>query len=168
MADQAQRALSFDWAQLFYWMMATTVGWLVGGLLLPGIALVAAGPAIGLLQALVLVKRIRKPWRWTLVTAAGWLAGWLLILVLVPPGLDSALGGIVLGFTTGIAQWLLLRRAVYWAGWWIAVSALGWMTGLTLIPGALLSAVTPAVMTGITLEILLRFPKPVEEAGDGA
>jgi hypothetical protein len=39
------------------------------------------------------------------------------------------LNGIVLGLTTGAAQWLILRRELNWAGWWIALSVMGWVTG---------------------------------------
>ena len=73
--------------------------------------------------------------------------------------------------TTGAAQWLLLRREVHWAGWWILVSLLAWSAALSLapdfgsnaLPPLVLSGVTVAVVTGVALALLLNFPKPPEE-----
>lgn len=169
MSDQKQSILTFDWALVFYWMMATTSGWLFGWLLLPAIALVTAGVGIGVMQCLVLYRRIPKAWRWILVTAVGWMAGLAIVLLLVPAGM-GLLYGIVIGAATGTAQWALLRREVHWAGWWIAVSALAWAIGLSLAPASgsavlpriMLSGVMPSLITGITLELLLRVPKPVD------
>jgi len=169
MSDQKQSILTFDWALLFYWMMATTSGWLFGWLLLPSVALVTAGVGAGVTQCLVLYRRIPKAWRWILVTAVGWMAGLVIVLLLVPAGM-GLLYGLVIGAATGTAQWFIIRREVHWSGWWIAVSALAWATGLSLAPASgsavlpriMLSGVMPSVMTGITLTLLLRVPKPVE------
>ncbi len=169
MPNQKQSSLTFDWALVFYWMMATTSGWLFGWLLLPAIALVTGGVGAGIMQCLVLYRRIPRAWRWILVTAIGWLAGLAIIIPLVPAGMGF-LSGIVIGAVTGTAQWILVRREVHWAGWWIAVSALAWATGLSLAPASgsavlpriVLAGVMPSVMTGITLELLLQFPKPAE------
>jgi hypothetical protein len=67
--------------------------------------------------------------------------------------------GVVIGTMTGLAQWVILRKEVHWAGWWIVISALAWTTGLALIPGVLTSGVMPGAITGIALELLLRHPK---------
>ena len=168
MTDQKQGFLTFDWAVVFYWMMATTSGWLFGWLLLPAIALVIAGIGAGLVQCLVLVRRIARPWRWILATAIGWLAGLAIMIPLAPVGM-GVLNGMVIGATTGIAQWMLLRREVHWAGWWIAMSAVAWATGLGLAPGSdsvllpriVMSGAMASLMTGITLALLLQNPKPV-------
>jgi hypothetical protein len=62
----------------------------------------------------------------------GWLLGALLIAI---PGwlgwLDKApinldLMFLVMGLAIGISQWLLLRRRLARANWWIAASVLGW------------------------------------------
>lgn len=171
MSDQKRSILTFDWALLTYWMLATTSGWLLGWLLLPVVALVTAGIGAGVMQWLVLYRRIPRAWRWILITAVGWLGGLAIMIAAVPPGL-GALSGTVLGTTTGIMQWILLRRQVRWAGWWIAVSALAWATGLSVAPSSelvalpriVLSGVMPSVMTGITLGLLLQYPKPVKKA----
>ncbi|HLE14729.1 MAG TPA: hypothetical protein VI776_08275 [Anaerolineales bacterium] len=36
----------FDWALVFLWMMATTLGWVLGRTLLPNLAIIVTGPAL--------------------------------------------------------------------------------------------------------------------------
>jgi len=166
--------LSFDWAILFYWMMATTSGWLFGWLLLPAIALVAAGVGVGVVQTLVLYRRLPRAWRWILATAIGWVVGLSIATLVVPPWL-GLLSGALAGATTGIAQWVVLRRHVHWAGWWIPLSALAWATGMSLAPASglvelppiVLSGVLASLPTGIALELLLRNPKNEQAEGLG-
>ena len=173
MSDQKQGLLEFDWALLFYWMMATTAGWFFGWLLWPPIALVVAGVTAGLVQCLVLFRRIPKAWHWLLATAIGWLGGLAIVLVVVPMGM-GALSGLVVGSITGLAQWVLLQRQLRWAGWWIAMSAVAWSVGLSLapspeavlLPRVVLSGTMASVISGITLELLLRNRKPTVEAGE--
>jgi hypothetical protein len=170
MSDQKQSILTLDWGLVFYWLMATTSGWLLGWVLFPAIALVTAGVGAGIMQCLVLYRRIPRAWQWILATAIGWLAGLAIIIPIVPAGFGF-LSGAVLGTTAGIAQWLLLRQSVYWAGWWILVSALAWATGFSLsppsgaivLPRIVLSSVMPAFMTGTVLALLKQVPKPTEE-----
>ena len=66
---------------------------------------------------------------------------------------------LIIGLTVGIAQWVILRRELHWAGWWIIFSIIGWTTGLTLLPGVMLTGTMAGVLTGIALEILLRHPR---------
>lgn len=173
MSDQTQGILDFDWALVFYWMTTTTAGWLFGWLLWPALALVMAGVLAGAGQCVVLVHRIPRAWRWILATAVGWLAGVLMVVFAAGAGI---LAGLVIGAFTGTAQWLLLRKEVHWAGWWIAVSSLAWATSITLapepesvlLPAVVLSGVMPALITGITLELLLRAPKPPAEQDQDA
>lgn len=139
--------------------MATTLGWFLGGLIFTGLSFVTSGIAIGLLQWLVLQQRIHHPWRWVIASAAGWFLGYLIVILGIPLEFDI-LNGFVLGLATGTAQWLLLRKEVLWAGWWIIFSAIGWTTGLTLLPGILLTGTMAGALTGIALEVLLRSPKP--------
>jgi predicted Ser/Thr protein kinase len=78
---------------------------------------------------------------WLLATALGWAAGWAVgapisELVARPIGETGAmlaaetLGGAVawgtLGLMTGVAQWLVLRRHMSNAGWWVPASVIGW------------------------------------------
>lgn len=141
--------------------MATTLGWFLGGILLPGIGLVPSGVAIGIFQWLVLKQYISKAWRWITVSAIGWSMGWMISLVAISLGLDF-LAGMVIGVATGAAQWLVLRRELHWTGWWVAVSAVGWSAGLSLLPGIMLSGIIAGVITGIALELLIRYPKPMK------
>ena len=166
MPEQKQKILAFDWAFFFYWLMATTSGWLLGWIVLPAVAVVTAGVGAGIMQYWVLPRRIPHAWRWVLVTAVGWMVGLGIALFTVPPGLGLLTGALV-GATTGTAQWYLLRAQVRWAGWWIVVSVLAWSTALSLAPASgvvalppiVLSGVMSAVLTGFTLELLLRNPK---------
>lgn len=138
--------------------MATTLGWLLGRFILPGISLVTSGFLVSVFQWLVLQGRIFRPWRWIIATTLGWTSGYLIALFLLPPGLE-VLEGLVIGLITGIAQWIILRSQVQWAGWWIIFSVIGWVTGLTLVPGILSTGTMAGSLTGLCLEILARFPK---------
>jgi len=148
----------FDWSLWFQWLMATTWGWFLGESLFPGIARAAVGIAVGIFQWLVLYRRVNKAWRWILASGMGWLAGWLIELVMLPAELDF-LSGILIGGGIGSAQWLILRLEVDWAFWWIPISILAWVTGLTILPGIFLTGMMVGVLTGVALELLLRSPK---------
>ncbi len=167
MSDQKRDILAFDWGLVFYWMASTTAGWLFGWLLWPALALVTAGVLAGAVQWAVLVHRIPKAWRWILASTGGWLVGVAMVLVAAGTGVFA---GLLIGTITGAAQWLLLRREIQWAGWWIAISALAWATSLSLapnpesvlLPRVVLSGVMPSLMMGVTLELLLRNRKPAK------
>ncbi len=89
--------------------------------------------------------RINDKWvlwaGWLIATALGWAAGWAVgapisEAVARPIGQTGAilvaemLGGAValgtLGLTTGVAQWLVLRRYLPDSGWWVPASVVGW------------------------------------------
>ncbi len=159
MADT--EAKSMDWALWFYWIMATTLGWLVGALLFNGIPLVISGVAIAAFQWSVLYKRIRKSWRWLVFSSLAWIAGYILYILLIPGQLDILLGPF-LGVFLGVVQWLILRSELEWAGWWIPISILAWTTGLTFVPGFLSSGALPSALTGLALVILFRYSSPPE------
>jgi hypothetical protein len=123
---------------------------------------VTIGIALGIMQWFILQHRIHKAWWWIIATTAGWLLGSTVIISLVPVGMDF-LAGVILGITTGTAQWLVLRREVYWSGWWIMINVVAWTTGMALLPGILLTGVMAGVISGFAMELLLRSPKPVIE-----
>ena len=148
---------SFDWTLWTQWLMVTALGWVLGGFLLPELTLVVAGLVIGGLQWVVLRQRVPQTGWWILASAAGWAGGWAIVITLVPPEFGF-LTGIVLGAAMGTLQWLFLRQHFHQAGWWIAVSALGWTAGLTLLTGPLLVGAVAGAVTGIALELLLRYP----------
>lgn len=145
-----------DWALWFYWIMATTLGWLLGSLLFPGIPVIGAGVAIAAFQGVILYRRIPGAWRWFLLSALGWILGYLIFVVFFSSNLGFLLGPLI-GTAAGVPQWTLLRKVVEWAGWWIVISLLAWTTGLTLVPGLLTSGSLPGALTGLSLVILLRF-----------
>lgn len=113
---------------------------------------------VGVFQWLVLQGRIARPWHWIVATSIGWIAGYFIALFMLPQEFE-ALEGMIIGLTTGFAQWLILRREFHWAGWWIIFSMIGWTTGLTLLPGILLTGTMAGALTGLCLEVLLRNPK---------
>ena len=115
-----------------------------------------SGVAIALLQSIVLYKRIPKALHWAVASAIGWTIGWIAIVIWLPPELDF-LAPALIGTTTGITQWLVLRRLVYWSGWWIPLSIVAWTTGLSIIQGALTSGSIPGAITGLALVLLLRY-----------
>jgi len=94
---------------------------------------------------------------WVLATLAGVVIGILSILTLVS-GLALAgastllvgsIGGAALGASLGIAQWLVLRRHIRSAGWWVVASTVGGIAGVAL--GMLLSdALGPLI--GVALD----------------
>jgi hypothetical protein len=145
-----------DWALWFYWIMATTLGWLVGNLLFSGIPLVISGVAIAVFQWSVLYKRIQKSWRWLVFSALGWVVG-IILLVITAPEQMGVLAGPFLGAILGVVQWLILRNELEFAGWWIPISIIAWTTGLTLMPGLLTAGALPGALTGLTLVILFRY-----------
>jgi hypothetical protein len=85
------------------------------------------GVAIGVTQWVVLRRRIRySPW-WILVTTVGWAPESLLQLssfILEHPSsliAKSVTCSMLLGIAVGTMQWLVLRRSVSRAAWWILI-----------------------------------------------
>jgi hypothetical protein len=153
-----RKILAFDWGLWFFWIMAVTWGWLLGSLVLPGVTMIIAGFLVGVFQWLVLQGRIARPWHWIVATSIGWMAGYFITLFMLPNELET-LTGTIIGLTTGIAQWMILRKEFHWATWWIVFSTMGWTTGLTLLPGTLSTGTMAGALTGLCLEILFRNPK---------
>jgi hypothetical protein len=156
-----QESFSLDWFFWFQWIMVTTMGWILGSILIPPVDLAVSGIVIGVLQWVILQHRIGRSRHWILASVVGWTIGWLLVFIAVPTGF-GLLAGLVLGVVVGTAQWLVLRREVHWAGWWIIVSTLAWAAGLGIVPGVLMSGVLAGAMTGIALDLLLHTPKTQE------
>ncbi len=154
-----KRILSFDWELWFFWIMATTWGWLLTVLIFPDLRLVTGGIWVGIFQWMVLQRRITRAWRWIVATSLGWIVGYFITLYWAPSE-PSFLTGMILGLTTGLAQWIVLREELHWAGWWIVFSTIGWVTGLNLTPGFFLTSTMAGALTGLCLEVLIRFPKP--------
>ena len=152
---------AFDAAFWFQWIMATTLGWLLGGYLLANLPIFPGGIGAAVLQWPILYRRLPQAWRWVVATTMAWIAGAIMLLLLaVPAELRPWLAGLVIGPTVGLAQWFILRREVHWAGWWIVISTIAWITGLLLVPGALSTGSLAGAITGLALMLLFRAPRP--------
>lgn len=92
-----------------------------------------AGSLAGVFQWLVLRPYVPRGIHWVLASAAGALLALQISNVLIASTLVYlALEGALLG----TMQWLVLRRQIYGAGWWISASTLGWLIGaLVIFPG---------------------------------
>ncbi len=145
-----------DWAFWFYWIMATTIGWMVGEMFFSGIPVIVSGVAISILQGMVLYKRIHRSWRWAVISALSWITGYIFHLLLFSSNTGIFIGPII-GGAVGIAQWFLLRKEFDWTGWWIIICVLAWTTGLTTMPGLISSGTLPGALTGLTLVLFFRF-----------
>jgi hypothetical protein len=154
-SDNQSETLAWDlW---FYWIMATTSGWLIGSLLFSGIPIVISGVVIAALQWAVLFKRIEKAWQWFALSSFAWIISMIVIVLFLP--VADLFHGLFLGSMLGITQWAILRRHFFLAGWWIPISILSWTTGLVLMPGMFTSGALPGALSGLTLVILFRFAK---------
>ena len=84
--------------------------------------------------------------------------------------LDAAF--IVMGLSIGVGQWLLLRRRLRRAGWWIAANGAGWGL-LALIAegnaigqlGLVAFGVLPACATALVLALLMNQVRRAEPHG---
>ena len=143
-------------------------------------------PIVGLLTGCLqygLLRRYlpRMGW-WVAATVAGWVG---LVLIL---GISSALGFfwpadvaneflinwafVVLGLSIGVGQWLLLRRRLPRAAWWIAANMGGWaLLGLLVSDGSLNQytllavGILPAFLTAMALVSLMNQDPPPEAQG---
>lgn len=141
--------------------MATTLGWFFGGLITSPLTIVISGLLVGVFQWLVLQGRITRPWRWIFSSFCGWIIGYFISVYGALLGFEI-FDGAIFGLTVGIAQWIILRNELRWTGWWIIFSIVGWTTGLTLLPGVIMTGTVVGVLSGIALEILLRYPRLIE------
>jgi hypothetical protein len=123
-----------------------------------GVAVLAGtlieGTVVGTAQWLVLRRPLprTKWWAWVLATAAGAFVAWTLGMLpttLISVGSETgdsappepsekmvyglaALMGLAAGTILGTPQWLVLRRHVRQAAWWIGANALAWVPGMVL------------------------------------
>lgn len=132
------------------------------------------GFLMGLLQYGLLRRYLARMGGWVLATADGWILGLVLIVTAswlnpwpqVP--LDFGLSFLVLGLSIGVLQWLLLRRRLPRAGWWVPASLLGW--GLLALfseetaneYALIVVGLLPACVTAATFGLLLNQAQPLE------
>ena len=157
-AQQGPRS-SFNWLFLILWTVATAAGWLVGYLLIDVSPLGEStfGLTVGIAQWLVLRMKIPNAYWWILATAAGWIVGRLIAIGFFPPEY-GILAGSVIGAAMGSFQWLIMRRYVNRAYWWIILSILGWLWAMTGVLGLTLIGVVAGATTGFALDFLFRQP----------
>ena len=111
------------------------------------------GVIVGSAQAIVLRRRLPRLRTWVAATAVGAVIAWTLgmlpgtlmslqepappaassgpsdtlqLVLAIPMGL---VGGVILGFP----QWLILKRYIPRAGWWVGANALAWACGMPLV-----------------------------------
>ncbi len=153
-------------------MLASTVGWAAGGpvgvavgssryIIVNGYVGIAVGGTVaGALQWLVLRRQVARAGRWVLASLG---AAAVVGVVVFGVGAVSAdvgwvVGAAAFGTVLGALQWLVLRRQVARAGWWVLASTVGWVVGGPvggIVGWAALGAVYGAV-TGPVLVWLLR------------
>ena len=119
----------------------------------------------------------RMGW-WILVTVAGWFLG--VLLIALPSWLgwrDTPLNYLdliflLMGLAIGTTQWLLLRRRLARAGWWIAANVAGWgLLGLITSGNSLdqygmfTLGFLPACATAAMLALLMSRVPPAEPKG---
>ncbi len=185
------RDSSVGWDFWFQWVLASTIGvavlfalifavaMLVGAIVggeaedkVPFVPLV--GLSFGIMQWLILRRYMPRAGWWVLVSTLGWILGFgvlaladkfteNLVTSAIQPEVSALAFFLAAGASVGILQWLVLRRHMLQAGWWVLANVVGWGI-LGLIVGksldrftdlAAIAAVPPAI-TGAVLVLLLR------------
>lgn len=135
------------------------------------------GLFIGLLQYGLLRRYLPHMGWWVLVTIGGWVLGALLIIISVwlkfwtYESFEIDLALILMGLSIGVGQWLLLRRRLSRAGWWVGANVLGWglvglISGDSLDQFGLLAlGFLPACVTVMILALLMKRAIPTEVQG---
>ncbi len=133
------------------------------------------GTVVGTAQWLVLRRPLKSiKWRvWVLATAIGAFVAWTLGMIpstFIFTGADTggassaqmsdlmvytlaAVMGFVLGSILGVPQWLVLRRHLPKAGWWVLANALAWMVGMVVVFGGI--NFIPSGGSTITIPLML-------------
>lgn len=153
-----------------------TEDWLAGYVFVPALGLVT-----GLLQYWLLCRYLPGMGWWVGATALGWpLAAAIVsfLNIFLPENLDTNANWfvflmiILVSGLIGFMQWLVLRRCVPHAIWWIPATIAGWMT-VRLAAGPALTGpldiwylgVLPAILTAVTLALLINHAQPPEPQG---
>ncbi len=163
---------------LVTWTLANTLPWLSMWLVyqawpISGLAWFVACVLVGIAQWLVLQRHIANIDQWALATCLGGIVGfsgfatYVFAMFVTPP---------LCGLAVGIAQWLVLRRKLTGAFWWIVATTVGALAGIVMcypfsaLTGGLYSAhleqiifslgivveVTSSIITGLAMLWLLK------------
>jgi hypothetical protein len=185
------RDSSVGWDFLLQWVLVSTIGvaallalffavvMLVGAIVggeaedkVPFVPFI--GFSFGIMQWLILRRYMPRAGWWVLVSTLGWILGFgvlaladkfaeNLVTSAIQPEVSALVFFLAAGALVGILQWLVLRRHMLQAGWWVLANVVGWGI-LGLIVGksldrftdlAAMAAVPPAI-TGAVLVLLLR------------
>ena len=135
--------LAAGWGFWLCWVLAGTVGWGVGGpvgvaigssrdIIVAGYVGVAVGGImVGVLQWLVLRRQIASAGWWVLASIVAVAAVGVVVFVVgvVDTDVGWVLGAGLTGTVLGLLQWLVLRRQVARAGWWVLAGTVAWIVG---------------------------------------
>ena len=116
------------------------------------------------LQYILLRRYLPKMGWWMVATGLGWLSVWIVMQTIDFFGsvflsnLELILVFPLIGTLIGFFQWLLLRRRITQAAWWILASALGWglaalgtytpLKNGSILAQLFLFGLSPAIITG--------------------
>lgn len=106
--------------------IATNTGW--AAVVIFSLALWDAASIAGVLQWLLLRRYISNSTWWILASSLGVFIS--LIVSNVAEGIDVVELVLLVAPIPAVMQWLVLRREVSLAGWWIPASIIGWLVGL--------------------------------------
>ncbi len=176
------------WRLWFLWLLAAFVGW--GWSMDPSsfgegrrfeilsfaptvdvpryLSVAVGGILVGVFQWLVLRRYLTRSLQWVLACLAASLAGYFVVLGAgsLDPDLGWLAGVGLYGLLAGVMQWLVLRRQVTRAGWWVPVSGAGWVAVIPVgdmigPPGwAVFGAITGTLLVGL----LRQEPRPDTDA----
>ena len=128
------------WRFWFWWLNASTAGFILGFVVanrldwFGALAGTVIGASLGIAQWLILRRFIARAGWWVLASIVGLAVGFGVCSAVlfaddfaqdVGFAIAGAVAGTVIGAALGIAQWLVLRRHVARAGWWVLASAVG-------------------------------------------
>jgi hypothetical protein len=155
-------ALAYTAALLLYSvlaMLAVRTPTLLAEVSVLGLSL-SVSVTLALGQGLVLRPYLRRLKLWMFLTVLGVVGGILAMLVVraLLPG-DAVPTNVLTGPLVGVLQWLLLRREVKAAGWWIVANTIAWPLSLIPIMDTNLGLPITGALTGLVLMWLLNHPK---------
>ena len=193
MADQTSRSsdqpsdspLAAGWGFWLLWVLASTVGSTMGGLVIAVgsyrdmivagyVGVVVGGIMVGMLQWLVLRRQVAGAGWWVPASLGAAVVVGVVVFGVGTVNVDVGwvVGVILFGPVVGGLQWLVLRRHVARAGRWVLASTVGWVVGGFLsgavpvggflgwtVLGAVYGAITGSALVG-----LLRQRPPAADA----
>jgi uncharacterized integral membrane protein len=144
------------------------------------------GGFVALCQHLILRRRLTATngWVWVTLVAwtAGWASGWIAIdtfsalsapytrgMPLTAVGMPlTFVIGVMAGALVGLAQWVILRRHVKQAGWWMAATAGSWGLAFVSIAAGVGLMYRGVIVGGVTGAALVWLTSPRATSADCA